>query len=171
MLKIPYHEHTPEVKPGSYTAPNCTIVGNVTVEEKASMWYGSVTRAEAGRIHIKKYAAIEDNVVIHGKKKFDTIVGERSVVGHGAILHGCTIGEGCWIGMGTILMNGCVIGDHCLIGAGAMVTQGVEIPPNSLVVGVPGKVKRPLTPEELEMIEGNHKVYFEFAEGQLEETV
>lgn len=170
MLIRPYAGHAPNIKSGAYTAPDATATGDVTVEENASLWYGSVSRADVGPIHIKAYAAIEDRVVIHGAPNFLTVVGEGTVVGHNAILHGCTIGDNCWIGMGATLMNGCVIGDHCLIGAGALVTERTQIPPYSLVVGSPAKVKRPLTPEEREKVASNHTLYFKLAQDQLDKT-
>ena len=170
MICIPCNGKKPVLKSGSFTAPNVSIIGNVVLEEGASVWYNSVARCEFGYIHIGKNAAVEDSVVIHANEKYPVTLKENAVIGHGAILHGCSVGKNCVIGMGSILMNGCVIGDNCLVAAGSLVTQGVVIPEGSMVMGSPAKVKRPLTEEELESIRGTHKEYLKFSEMQLTKT-
>lgn len=170
MLCIPCNRKTPELKSGSYTAPNVSIIGNVVLEEGASLWYNSVVRCETGYIHIKKNVAVEDSVVIHASEQYPVTLKDNAVIGHAAILHGCTVGENCLIGMGAILMNGCVIGDNCLIAAGSLITQGVVIPEGSMVMGSPAKVKRPLTEEELNQVKGTHKEYLKYSEMQLNKT-
>lgn len=170
MICIPCNGKTPVLKSGSYTAPNVSIIGNVVLEEGASIWYNSVARCESGYIHIGKNVAVEDSVVIHASEQYPVMLKENAVIGHAAILHGCTVGKNCLIGMGAILMNGCVIGDNCLIAAGSLVTQGVVITEGSMVMGSPAKVKRPLTTDELETVQNTHKVYLEYSEMQLIKT-
>ncbi len=170
MISIPCNGKQPELKPGSYTAPNVSMIGNVILEEGASLWYNAVARCESGFIHIEKNCAVEDNVVIHASAQHSVTLHDHAVIGHSAIIHGCTVGKNCLIGMGAILMNGCVIGDNCLVAAGSLVTQGIIIPEGSLVMGSPAKVKRPLTEEELETIKGTHMEYLKYSEMQLTKT-
>ena len=169
MISVSAFGHTPTLKSGSRTAPNATIIGDVTVESKASIWYGAVVRGDNNHIHIGEESALEDNVVVHAPPTLPVTVGKHTTVGHAAVLHGCTVGDYCLVGMGSILMNGCVIGDHCLIGAGSMVTQGTVVPPGSLVVGSPAQVKRPLTQEELTFLEDACQEYLKLS-AQLDET-
>lgn len=149
-----------------YIAPGAIVLGDVTLGENASIWYHAVIRGDRASIRIGGGSNIQDNSVIHVDADYPVAVGENVTVGHGAILHGCTIGDNTLIGMGAILMNGSHIGRNCIIGAGALVTQNMEIPNNSLVVGNPAKVKRPVTPEE---VQGNlRNAHFYAAEAQLE---
>ena len=168
MLSIPAFGHTPVVESGARVAPNATVIGDVTVETKASIWYGAVLRGDNSHIHIGAETCIQDNAVVHSPPSLPVTVGKQTTVGHSAILHGCTVGDRCLIGMGSTLMNGCVIGDQCLIGSGSLVTQGTVIPPRSLVVGAPAKVKRPLTQEELDSLDESCQDYLKLSV-QLEE--
>ncbi len=170
MICIPCNGSTPVLKSGSYTAPNVSIIGNVVLEEGASLWYNAVARCESGFIHVGKNCAVEDNVVIHASAEHSVAIEDHAVIGHSAVIHGCKIGKNCLIGMGSILMNGCVIGDNCLVAAGSLVTQGVVIPEGSMVMGSPAKVKRPLTLEELISIQNTHKAYLEYSEMQLDKV-
>lgn len=170
MIMKPCNGQTPVFKPGSYSAPNVSVIGNVILEEGASLWYNAVARCESGFIHIEKNCAVEDNVVIHASEEYSVTLKENAVIGHSAVIHGCTVGKNCLIGMGSILMNGCIIGDNCLVAAGSLVTQGVVIPEGSMVMGSPAKVKRPLTPEEMESIQNTHKIYLKYSEMQLDRT-
>ena len=145
----------------SFIAPNATVVGDVTVEKDASIWYGAVLRGDQGAITIGEGSNIQDNCVVHEH----TTVGKDCTVGHGAILHGCTIGDNCLIGMGATILDGAVIGEGSIIGAGALVGEGKVIPPRSLVVGVPGKVIREVSAEQFEGILKNAALYVE--EGKL----
>lgn len=159
MYSIPYLGKAPVLKSGSRAAVNATLVGDVTVERGASVWYGAVLRGDSNSIHVGERSNIQDNVVIHTEEDCPTVIGARTAVGHSCVIHGCTVGANCLIGMGSVLMNGCVIGERCIVGAGALVTQHTVIPAGSLVVGSPAKVKRPLTEAELEMLEHNYEEY------------
>ena len=144
-----YGKHHPQVDPAARVAETAVVVGEVSVEAGASLWYGAVLRGDEAPIRVGRDSNIQDNAVLHCDEDFPMTVGRRVTVGHGAILHGCTVEDGALIGMGAVLLNGCVIGADSLVAAGALVTQGAVIPPGSLVVGSPARVKRPLRPDEL----------------------
>lgn len=126
-------------------APNAVVVGDVTLGKDVNIWFGAVLRGDTGAISIGEGTNIQDCCVVHEQ----TQVGAYCTVGHGAILHGCTVGNGCLIGMGAIVLNGAVLGDRCLVGAGALVTGKINAPAESLLLGNPAKVVRSLTAEEL----------------------
>lgn len=141
----------PVIKKGKcYIAPSADIIGDVNLDEDVNVWYHATIRADADKIYIGKESNIQDNCVIHVDEGYPVHIGDKVTVGHGAIIHGCEIGDCSLIGMGAILLNGCKIGKNCLIGAGALVTGGTEIPDGSVVIGNPGKVVRQIRDEELE---------------------
>lgn len=144
-----YGNLRPQIDPAARVAETAVVVGEVSVEAGASLWYGAVLRGDEAPIRVGRDSNIQDNAVLHCDEDFPMTVGRRVTVGHGAILHGCTVEDGALIGMGAVLLNGCVIGRGSLVAAGALVTQGAVIPPGSLVVGSPARVKRPLRPDEL----------------------
>lgn len=144
----PYRDKYPALAPSARLAENATVVGDVVLEEEASLWYGAVLRGDEGSIQIGRGSNVQDNAVVHADPGYPTVVGADVTVGHGAILHGCTVGEGALIGMGAILLNGCTIGEGCLVAAGALVTQGAAFPAGHLIMGSPAKAVRPLTQEE-----------------------
>jgi carbonic anhydrase/acetyltransferase-like protein (isoleucine patch superfamily) len=146
-----------------FAAGNATIIGNVTVGEKVGIWFGAVIRADKDRIVIGDRSNIQDNCVVHTSKGFPVTIGTDVSVGHGAILHGCTIGNQVLIGMGAIIINGAYIGDGSIIGAGAVITEGKVIPPNSVVIGVPGKVVKQTDPDQHQNILRNAASYIELA--------
>ena len=119
-----------------YIAPNATVTGEVTLEDKVSIWYGAVLRGDAGRIHIGARTNVQDNCIMHS----ETTIGEGCTIGHGAIVHGCTIGDHTMIGMGAIVLSGAKIGSNCVIGAGAVVKENMEIPDGHIAVGIPAKI-------------------------------
>lgn len=133
-----------------YIAPNATVVGDVTLGDQVSIWYGAVLRGDHGAIVVGDGTNIQDNCVVHEK----TAIGKNCTVGHGAIVHGCTIGDNTVVGMGSIVLTGAVIGDNCVIGAGAVVTGKMNAPAGSVLLGSPAKVVKEAT---LEMIAGNEK--------------
>ncbi|MGE4169225.1 MAG: gamma carbonic anhydrase family protein [Candidatus Margulisiibacteriota bacterium] len=140
-------DQAPSIHPSVFVANTATVVGDVILEEDASVFYSAVLRGDINRIHIGKRSNIQDGCVIHVENDNACIVGEDVTVGHRAVLHGCTIEDGCLIGMGAIILNGAVLKKGCVIGAGAIVTENQTIESGSLVVGVPGKVIRNLGPE------------------------
>ena len=148
----------------AFIASGAVVLGDVTIGENSSIWYNAVVRGDRDSIVIGKESNIQDNAVVHLGSGYPVEIGDYVTIGHGAIIHGCKIGDNTMIGMGAILMNGCEIGKNCIIGAGALVTQNVEIPDNSLVIGNPGKVKRPVTEEEIKWNFENAQLYVEEAQ-------
>ena len=148
-----FHDKVPDTARAAFIAPNAVIVGDVVLEEGSSVWYGAVLRGDTGRIHVGKNSNIQDNCVIHCDGGGRTEIGENVTVGHGAIVHGCSIGDGSMIGMGSIVMSNAVIGDHCLVGAGALITEGKTFAPHSLILGSPARSVLPVTPEHLQIME------------------
>ena len=135
---------------GSYwIAPSATLIGKVTVGAGVGIWFGAVIRGDNERITIGHETNVQEHCIFHTDMGFPLTVGPRCTIGHRAILHGCTIGANSLIGMGAAVLNGAKVGDNCLIGAGALIPEGREIPSNSLVVGMPGKVVRSLSPDEI----------------------
>lgn len=130
-----------------FVAENAIVVGNVVLEEDASVWFGSTLRGDNEPIRIGARSNIQDGCVLHTDPGFPIDIGADCTVGHGAIVHGCTIGAGSLIGMGAIVLNGAKIGKSCLVGAGALVTEGKEFPDFSMIVGSPAKAIRQLGPD------------------------
>ncbi len=130
----------PKTKENVFIAPNATVVGDVTLQKDVSVWYGAVLRGDSGAITVGEGTNIQDNCVIHEK----TTIGKYCTVGHGAIVHGCIVGDHCMIGMGAIVLNGAVLGDNCLVGAGAVVTGKTNAEPGSVLLGSPAKVVKML---------------------------
>ena len=144
----------------TYIAPNATVVGNVTLADGVSVWYGAVLRGDTGTITVGENSNVQDNCVIHEK----TTVGKGCSIGHGSILHGCTVGDNCVIGMGAIVLNGAVLGEHCLVGAGAVVTGKMNAPAGSLLLGNPAKIVKSLTQEQIDYIHGDAQLYLRLSE-------
>lgn len=153
----------PVIAPSVFVAHNATVLGNVTIGADSSVFFGAVLRAENAPIVIGQRTNVQDNCILHVEEDVPMTIGDGVTVGHGAILHGCSIGNNSLIGMGAIVLNGAQIGQNCIIGAGALVSQGAVIPDGSMVLGIPGRVKRSLTEEE---ISGNR----ESAAGYVEEA-
>ncbi|MFR9729856.1 gamma carbonic anhydrase family protein [Saccharopolyspora sp. MS10] len=140
--------HHPQLAEGAWAAPGATLIGRVHLGADANVWYGAVLRGDNEHITIGAATNVQDGCVVHADPGFPATLGRDITVGHRAVLHGCTIGDGTLIGMGAVVLNGAVIGEGCLVAAGAVVLEGAEIPPGSLVAGTPGKVRRDLTDEE-----------------------
>ena len=154
--------HSPAIDPTAFVADTATIIGDVTIGARASVWFGAVLRGDVDRIRIGEETSIQDNAVVHVTHgQCATEVGARCTIGHSVTLHGCTVGDECIIGMGAIILDEAVIGDRCIIGAGALVTPGTKIPAGHLAVGSPARPKRPLTDEELEWLKSSALHYVE----------
>jgi carbonic anhydrase/acetyltransferase-like protein (isoleucine patch superfamily) len=158
-LILPIRGREPQLHTESWVAPNASVIGQVTLAARASVWYGATLRAEAEPIEIGFGTNIQDGVTIHVDAEFPVSVGAGVSVGHNAVLHGCVVDEDCLIGMGAIIMNGAHVGKCSLIGAGAVVAPGVVVPPRSLVTGVPGRVRRELSDAEINNNRHNATVY------------
>ena len=155
---------TPSVGDGTFVAANSTLVGDVIVGARSSIWYGAVLRGDVFHIRIGDEVSIQDQTVIHVTGGMHaTSVGNRVTVGHSVILHGCTVEDSCIIGMGAVVMDEAVIGKNTIVGAGALVTPGTVIPSGHLAVGSPARAKRKLTAEELMWVEASADHYVELA--------
>ena len=159
----------PNIHQDTFIAENASVIGDVNIGQGASIWYNAVLRGDIENITIGKYSNIQDNATIHTGKNMATSLGEYTVVGHNAIVHGCTVGDNCLIGMGAIVLNGASIGDNCIIGAGALVTEMKDIPANSLVMGVPAKIIRQVTEEEIKSVKDNAMEYNKLYKKYIEE--
>lgn len=158
-----FQGRNPKISEDTYISEESVIIGNVILEKGVSVWSFAVLRGDLDRIYIGAFTNIQEGAIIHVDKGFPVEVGEGVVIGHSAILHGCKIGSNCLIGMRGVVLDGAEIGEGSIIGAGALVPQGKKIPPNSLVLGIPGQIVRPVKEEELEKIKENVKLYYELS--------
>ncbi len=154
---------TPAIHPSVFVAPGAFVLGDVTLSEGSSVFFGAVIRSEYTSITVGRNSNIQDNCVLHTDPRQPLVIGQDVTVGHGAILHSCTIGDNSLIGMGAIVLNGACIGSNCIVAAGALIPQNAVIPDGSLVMGSPGKVRRPLTAEEIEANRRSAQGYVEKA--------
>lgn len=139
---------TPDVVRAQWVAPNATIVGDVTLGAQSSVFYGAILRGDIARIVVGEGSNIQDNAIVHIADNLDAVIGAWCTIGHGAIVHACTIGDECLIGMGATVLDGARIGARSIVGAGAVVTQRMIVPPGSMVLGTPAKVVRALSDSE-----------------------
>lgn len=144
----------PKLGRNVYIARSATVLGDVTLGDHASVWCNAVLRGDINRIVVGHHSNIQDNAVLHLADDFGCILGDYVTVGHSAIVHACTVGNEVLVGMGSVILDGAVIGEQSIIGARALVPQGAQIPPGSMVLGVPGKVVRSLSPEERAALKG-----------------
>ncbi len=151
--------HPEKIDPSAFIAPGAFIIGDVTIGPESSVWFGAVLRGDIAPIVVGRGTNIQDAAVVHVDIGQPTFIGDGVTVGHGAILHGCTIGNNVLVGIRAVVLTGAVIGENSLIGAGAVVPEGTIIPPNSLVLGVPAKVVREITPELLRRIKESAEHY------------
>lgn len=152
---------TPDVAQANWVAANATVVGDVTLGAKASVFYGAVLRGDIARIVIGEGTNIQDNAIVHLADDLDAIIGAWCTIGHGAIVHACTIGDECLIGMGATVLDGARIGARSIVGAGAVVTPRTIVPPGSMVLGAPAKVTRALSEKEQLALRGWAEKYVE----------
>jgi carbonic anhydrase/acetyltransferase-like protein (isoleucine patch superfamily) len=146
-----------------FMAVNATVTGDVTIGKQVGIWFGAVVRADKDRIVIGDRSNIQDNCVVHTSRGFPVIIGMDVSVGHGAILHGCSLGDRVLVGMGAIILNGAQVKSGSVIGAGTVVTEGMQVPEGSVVVGVPGKVIKQATDVQAQYILKNSESYVELA--------
>jgi carbonic anhydrase/acetyltransferase-like protein (isoleucine patch superfamily) len=145
-------DYKPQIDKTCFIAESADIIGNIIIGEKSSIWYKTVLRGDVNLIEIGKNTNIQDNCVLHSDDDIKTIIGNNVTIGHGAIVHSCTIDNNVLIGMGAIILPNVKINKNVIIGAGSLIPPGKEIPSNSLVIGSPGKVVRKLTEEEIDDI-------------------
>ena len=160
---LAYKDHEPSLPPQGqhFVAPDATVIGQVMLAPWVSVWFGAVLRGDNEPIRIDEGSNIQDLCVLHTDPGYPLHVGRNCTIGHRAILHGCTVGDGSLVGMGAMVLNGAKIGRGCLIGAGALVTEGKDIPDHSLVMGSPGRVVRTLDAQALARLERSAETYRE----------
>lgn len=159
MAEFTVNGKSPQAGQAAFIAPNATLAGEVVLRPGSSVWYGAVLRADTGRITVGENTNVQDNAVLHTGPGLDVTLGRGVSVGHSAVVHGCTVGDNCLVGMHATILNGAVIGAGSLIAAGALVPENAVIPAGSLVVGVPGRVLRPVSPAQTAAILANEKEY------------
>ena len=148
-------ELRPRIGRGVFLAETCAVIGDVELGDEASVWYSAVVRGDVMPIRVGARTNLQDGAIVHATyQRFATAIGNDCTIGHGAIIHACTIEDRCLIGMGAILLNGAHVGTESIVAAGTLVVEEMKVPPRSLVMGSPGKVKRPLTDAEVESIQG-----------------
>lgn len=152
-------DRTPALADDAFVADGARIVGAVTLGPRASVWYNAVLRADSAPITVGADSNVQDNVSVHVDSGHPAVIGDNVSIGHNAVVHGCTIGDGSLIGMGAVVLSGAVIGRGCLIAGGAVVLGGTEVPDGSLVAGVPAKVRRALTDDERAGLIRNAEIY------------
>jgi carbonic anhydrase/acetyltransferase-like protein (isoleucine patch superfamily) len=170
MIKS-FQNKIPNLGQNVYISDTAVVIGDVTLGDEVNIWFGAVIRGDMHYIKIGNRTNVQDNAVVHVTTAVSpTNIGSSVTVGHGAIIHGCTIEDDCMIGMGAIVMDDAVIGSGSLIGAGALVPPNMKVPPKSLVVGMPGKIVRRVKTEEYKMIIERPQEYIELAVAYLHET-
>jgi carbonic anhydrase/acetyltransferase-like protein (isoleucine patch superfamily) len=147
-LRLSIDAKVASIAADAWIAPGVTIIGAVHLLSRASVWYGSILRADGDRIEIGEMSNVQDGCIAHADPGLPVILGSGVSVGHRAVLHGCRVGDGALVGMGAILLNGSIVGAQALVAAGTVVREGFEVPPGCLVAGSPGQIKRELTDDE-----------------------
>jgi carbonic anhydrase/acetyltransferase-like protein (isoleucine patch superfamily) len=152
-------EHAPQIDASAYVADSATLIGKVTLEQNTSVWSGVTIRGDNERITIGQGSNVQEGTVMHTDMGFQLTIGSNVTIGHQAMLHGCTVGDGSLIGIQAVVMNGARIGKGCLVGAGALVTEGKEFPDHSLIIGSPAKAVRTLTADAIAGLEQSAASY------------
>jgi len=160
---LPHGKASPEVAKSAWVAPGAYVIGDVSLGEESSVWYGAVLRGDTEPIRIGARTNVQDGCILHADPGYPAIVGEGCVVGHNAVVHGCEIGDDCLVGMGATILNGAKIGAGSIVAAGAVVPEGREFPPRSLIVGVPAKRISDVTDEQAQDIGRGASEYVERA--------
>jgi carbonic anhydrase/acetyltransferase-like protein (isoleucine patch superfamily) len=154
MIIRPFNGISPKIDPSAFIAEGAVIIGDVRIGPGASIWYGCVVRGDVNRIRIGANTNIQDGTVIHvSREDFPTVIEDEVTIGHGAMIHGCTIERGSLIGIGAIVLDGAVVGAESFIAAGSLVTPGTVVPPRSMMMGSPAKVKKILGDDEVAQVQ------------------
>lgn len=166
---LPYRGKLPKIDPTVFIAPTAVVIGDVEIGAHSSVWFNTVIRGDVYYIRIGSNTSIQDGTVLHVTTGlYATVIGSEVTMGHNVVAHGCTIKDGALIGMGSILLDDVEVGEQSLVAAGALVPMGMKIPPRSLVMGAPAKVKRELTPDDLKRMEMNWQHYVDLKNDYLE---
>ncbi len=161
----------PQIAPTAWVAPNASIIGDVRLGERVSIWFGAVLRGDTDTLSIGAGSNIQDGSVCHADPGQPLVVGDHVTVGHMVMLHGCTVGDNCLIGIGAVVMNGAKIGKNSVVGAGSLVTEGKEFPEGSLIMGSPAKLVRQLDAAALEKLKQNAANYVKNGQRYAQELV
>ncbi|WP_298844734.1 gamma carbonic anhydrase family protein [Clostridium sp.] len=153
----------PSIHKNTFIASSADVIGNVSIGERSSIWFGAVLRGDMNSMSIGAYTNVQDNCTVHNDNDFDVNIGDYVTIGHNVVIHGCTISNYTLIGMGSTILNGAQIGEYTIIGAGSLVTQGKKIPSGVLCMGVPARVVRMLTEQEKQSIKENAYHYLELS--------
>ena len=164
MPLLAFNGVTPTLAPDVFVAPGAMVIGDVTIGEGSSVWYNAVLRGDIAPIRIGKGSNVQDGAVLHVDEGVPCVLGDGVVIGHGAVVHSATVGNGAMVAMHATLLSNAKIGDECIVGANALVAEGKEFPARSLIVGVPGKVLRDVTNEQAEAIRENARRYAAYAQ-------
>ncbi len=166
----PFRQITPTFPPTVFIEPSAQVIGDIVIGAYSSIWFGAVVRGDVHFIRIGARTNVQDLSVLHvTRKTHPLIVGNEVTLGHRVTLHGCTIQDRVLVGMGAIVLDAALVEEDCIIGAGALVTEGMRVPAGSLVVGVPGKVRRSLTPEEMAFLKQSAQNYVDLAQIYMQE--
>lgn len=152
-------EHAPDIDPSAYVTDSANVIGKARIEANASVWFDVTIRGDNELITVCENSNVQEGCVLHTDPGYPLTIGRNVTVGHQAMLHGCTIGEGSLVGIQAVILNGAKIGKNCLVGAGALVTEGKEFPDNSLIIGSPAKAVRILSEEDVARMHGNTANY------------
>jgi gamma-carbonic anhydrase len=162
---LTYKGKTPKVDPTVFVAPNAYIIGDVEIGAHSSVWFNTVIRGDVYHIRIGENTNIQDGTVIHvTTDTYATIIGNGVIIGHNVVVHGCRIGDGALIGIGAVVLDDAEIGEQALVAAGSLVPMGMKVPPRTMVAGVPAKIKRELTAQDLALMEENWRHYVDLKE-------
>jgi carbonic anhydrase/acetyltransferase-like protein (isoleucine patch superfamily) len=156
-------DESPDIADSAWVADSAQVMGAVTLDENASVWFGAVLRGDNARITVGRNSNVQDGTVIHCDTGCPVNIGENVTVGHQVMLHGCSIGDGSLVGIQSVVLNGAKIGKYCIVGAGALVTEGKEFPDGSMILGSPAKVVKMLSPEQIERLKLSALHYVENA--------
>ena len=150
---------SPDVHTTAWVAESAQVMGRVTLAENSSVWYGAVLRGDNDSISVGRNSNVQDGSVLHTDHGSPLVIGDNVTIGHLVMLHGCSIGDGSLVGIGSVVLNGARIGRNCIVGAGSLVTEGKEFPDGVLIVGTPAKVQRELTPEQIDRLQASAAHY------------
>lgn len=170
-MRKPFNQRAPRIDPEAILLTPCVVAGDVEIGPETSVWFGAVIRGDVGAVRIGARSNIQDNCVLHESiGRTPLVIEDEVTVGHGAILHGCHLKKRCLVGMGAVVLDGAVVGQEAMVGAGALVPEGMVIPDRHLAVGVPAKVRRPLTEAEVAALQESAEHYVEAAREYQRET-
>ncbi|MCL6477541.1 MAG: gamma carbonic anhydrase family protein [Peptococcaceae bacterium] len=171
MRMVEFQGKKPKIAGGVFVAPTAVLIGDVTVGEGSSIWYGAVLRADFGKITIGKNTSIQDNVVIHMTPGEETKIGDNCTIAHGAVLHTASVGNGSVVGMNAVLLDNCVVGEQCMIAAGSVVSSGTSIPDRHLAAGAPATPKKEISGQALNWVTASSMAYSQLAKMYLEQEL